>query len=204
MKKQWIIAIIIILVTVVILTACGEKTTPEQEALQTVTKKLRSTTFPITVTSKMTIGQEVYNGEYVANRANGTFTAVYSYEQAAKITIGEDGKIVMPESAIETKTGNLTIKNGNIVEENGAACNLPISLFQTQQMTLDEDYLTDVVIGDGMISAKVIDAGKALGFAAEATNVSVNVTCTDTAVKNMTIAYNAGNVRVELNYKFGK
>ena len=87
--------------------------------------------------------QTTYNGVTLTNKFNGVKGAnstvvSYSTEELATIEKGADGAYIVPSEMIVKKSGNATIRDGIIVEQNGDAVSIPVE--NIGQLSLEFDW----------------------------------------------------------------
>ena len=93
--------------------------------------------------------QTTYNGVTLTNKFNGVKGAnstvvSYSTEELATIEKGADGAYIVPSEMIVKKSGNATIRDGKIIEQNGDAVSIPVASLEKISIEFSKDYFTDI------------------------------------------------------------
>jgi len=207
MKKK---SVIILTVTVILaaltlaFAACGKK---EENQTQTdvytqLNAMLGEAGYPAVLTSKTTENGYVFNGTYTIAESEGTYTVEYSYEKLSTFGISDAGEITLPEDFKTTCTGSLKVRDGKIVEQNGAEANLSPEALTVSGIHLSEASLTDVADENGTFSATVTSLQTVTGITSAATSATLVITHTDTAVTRLKLTYVTASYQTEITYEF--
>ena len=204
MKKLRIIAVIMLLILAAsVFVACENKneTTDETDVYAIVNALLGKVSYPFTVTTKVTEGEDVFNGTYRVAADGDAVKVDYSYEKLATFGIA-DGVLVAPDGYKETVAGSVRIKDGKVTEQNGAEVNLSAEAFTVSGISLIKDALTEVKTGEGSFSAKATSLKSLTGIDLNAENVTVNISYTAEKVSTLKVSYSAGDCQTEILYSF--
>ena len=198
MKK--IIALLLALVCVVGLTACGQETGPDGNDLDEFTAavaaadpasaeletKVSSTTFGVSL-------EGVYN---IAYNEDGSATVSYTYEQLR--LIGDD--VAVGDGIKETVEGVATVAaDGTVtVTEGNGSVGAQITAVAGIKLNLNASKMT-YTVSAGMLSAtvKAADTAAVFGTAISA-DVNLVLTVANGAVSAITVTYNTADGQAEI------
>ncbi len=173
----------------------------ESNAIESINEFLKQVSYPITITSKVTKDGDDFNGTYAITMNNDTAVVVYSYEILSTFKL-VNGEYVVPESYKETVSGSVKIKNGKVIEQNGATVNLSSEVFNVQGISLSESVLKNVEVNNGTFSADVTSLQSLTGIDIVASNAKLNITYTDTKITKLVISYSTDSYQSEITYNF--
>lgn len=93
--------------------------------------------------------QTTYNGVTLTNKFNGVKGAnstvvSYSTEELATIEKGANGAYIVPSEMIVKRSGNATVKDGKIIEQNGDVVSIPVASLEKISIEFSKDYFTDI------------------------------------------------------------
>ena len=204
MKRMRIIAIVLLLLLALgALAACngGAQTPVETTAFAAINALIKNVSYPFTLSVTVTEGEDAFNGTYRIAAEGDAVKVDYSIEKLAVFDTS-GGKIVAPESYKTTVTGSLKIKDGAVIEQSGEAPTAPAEAFDVSGITLNENALTEVKIGDGKLTAKATSLRSLTGINADAENVRVEVTYTAEKISTLKISYSSAFHGTEMIYSF--
>lgn len=176
MKK--FVLILVILVLVLSLTACGE---PKNTVYQALNSMLDADHSVVSLTVETTMyGAKLTNKFVAMNGANNTMVTYTVEELATFNQMPDSDNWVIPEEMIIEKSGSATIKNGEIVEQDGDAVNIPVNALEGLQIEFKKNYFSNATDSDTTFSATVVDI---VGFTNnpnfDGKNMTVSVTFDD-------------------------
>lgn len=214
-KKPAIIIIILIAIIVALVVVCfrtcRKKNAPDdvEGANQTQTDiyvKLNSLLngigYPVILSTKTREGENVFNGNYTITEHGDVRAASYSYEKLSTFEIRDD-EVVIPEDFKTTYTGRIKIKNGKIIEQNGAALNLFVETLDVKGLSLTESALTNVKTERGIFSADITSLKTVAGIDLAANDAKISIAYTDAKITKIVLSYAASSYRTEMTYRFG-
>ena len=214
-KKPAIIIIILIAIIVALVAVCfrtcRKKNAPDdvEGANQTQTDiyvKLNSLLngigYPVILSTKTREGENVFNGSYTITEHGDIRAASYSYEKLSTFEIRDD-EVVIPEDFKTTCSGRIKIKNGKIIEQNGAALNLSVETLDVKGLSLTESALTNVKTERGIFSADITSLKTVAGIDLAANDAKISIAYTDAKITKIVLSYAASSYRTEMTYRFG-
>ncbi|MBO4539975.1 MAG: hypothetical protein J5781_06820 [Clostridia bacterium] len=159
--------------------------------------------YPVVLTSKTTENGYPFVGRYVVTESGDTYSVEYSYEKLGTFEITEDDRIVAPEGFRITYTGNMKVKNGVIIEKDGADANVSVQMLNAKNVSFSPSALKNVKTSGGTFSADITSLRDVTGWDLTTNGASVNIVYTDTQITKMTLAYSTQTYQTELTYAFG-
>jgi len=216
-KKPAIIIIVLIVIIVALVVVClrtcrkgDEMFSVESENVsQTPTdicahlnSLLNSIGYPVILTVKTTEGENVFNGNYTITEHGDVRAADYSYEKLSTFEINGDD-VVIPESFKTTCTGRIKVKDGKIIEQNGAAINVAVESLDVRGLSLLGSALANVKTARGIFSADITSLKTVTGIDIAATDAKINITYTDAKITTIVLSYSTTSYHTEMTYRFG-
>ncbi len=218
MRKKSVIfivtAVIVALMTLVF-NACGKTESTSSSNTDTTTspttqtdvytqlnQMLSTAGYPVTLTTKTTENNYVFRSDYSITEESGTCSVDYSYERLSTFVITDDGEIILPEDFKTTYTGNVKVRNGKIIEQDGAEVDIDVSAFDVKGITLSESALTNVQTSEGSFSAKIPSLKTVAGIDVNSSDAAIAIQYTDAKITKITITYSTASYQSEMVYKF--
>ena len=214
MKKKIIFLLVCIMIVSVmlILISCGlmnsgstETTTSKSETVDiysTINALLNNVDYPITLTTKTTENGYQFMGQYVIAKTGDIYSAEYSYEKASTFGFTDKDEIILPAGFKTTYTGNIKVKNGIIIEKNGAESNVSVQMLTAKGFALSESALSGVKTSNNTFSAEITSFNSVTGLDVDAESASINITYTDEKITKMTLSYSTSFYKSEITYTF--
>lgn len=214
MKKKsafMIVLLVVVLACALILNACGSESSGGENGGETQTQNelytrlntmLANVGYPVTLTSKTTENGVVFNGNYTITKTGDTYSVSYSYEKLSTFGVSATGEITVPEDYKTTCTGNMKIRNGKIVEQNGAEANVAVESLNVSGITLSETALTNVQNTSGSFSADVSSLKTTTGLDVNARDAKITIQYTDAGIVKITLTYSTAAYQAEISYRF--
>ena len=162
---------------------------------------LQNVSFPVTLTSKTIEDDIEFDGTYTIIENEGTYSISYSYEELSTFSVN-DGVIVAPESFKTTQTGSMKVKDGKVIERNGAEANISVTALDVQGITLSQSALTDVRTENGTFSATVSSLQTVTGMTTAVTSASISITYNDTKITRLVLTYATSSYSTTITYAF--
>lgn len=216
-KKSVIIIIVLIAIIAVLVVVCLRTcrkndvmpSVESEDASQTPTDicahlntLLNTVGYPVILTVKTTEDGNVFNGNYTITEHGDVRAADYSYEKLSTFEIGDDD-VVIPEDFKTTYTGRIKIKDGKIIEQNGAALNVAIEALNVRGLALPTSALTNVKAERGLFSADITSLKTVTGLDLAASDAKINITYTDAKITTIVLSYSTTSYHTEMTYRFG-
>ena len=213
-KKPAIIIVILIVIIVALVIVClrtcrkndvlanVKKNQSQTEVCEHLNSLLSNVGYPVILTTKTTEKGNVFNGNYTITEHGDVRAASYSYEKLSAFEIGDDD-VVIPDDFKTTLTGQIKIKNGKIIEQNGAALNVAIEALNVKSLSLSESLLTNVKSEAGAFSADIISLNSVMNIDFATTDAKIDVAYTDTKITKIVLSYATSSYRTEMTYRFG-
>jgi len=186
---------LISLVIIFSLTACGlfggtEGNTEEDEKAQ-IYSKINNisgcTEYSLRISTTLD-GSTLTSGYNVQKKSDGNTKINYRYQEKNKFEITE-GKIIVPNSYITTKSGSITInQNGTVVDSEGS--NTPdVDFTFNLSFEAKEEYFFNIFLTDTTFSAKVNNPDGLFGGSFTGNNLTLTATFDSTKVTLLELDY---------------
>ena len=207
--KKTIFVILIVTILALALTACNDQTSGEtynsinemlKDEFSMVKLQVETTDKGITLTNK-----------YTAMIASNGTMVTYSVQSLAEIVENQDGTFTMPANMIVTENGSASVNNGNIIDLNGKAENIPVDAITTPSLKFDKNYFAGTIHSDNdgvkTITGSVLDE-RVKDFTGnqnfDGKNMTFEVVYNET-VESITLNYTMnGGATVKVTYTFSK
>ncbi len=182
----------------VFLAACNGGT-----AYDKLNSLIAKTPSSVQLSVSVTLDGETLTGEYDTTATDGGYTVEYSYEKFN--TFEEtDGGYVVPDEIKSTFEGSIVVKDGKIVEQDGADADISFDQMTAAGLKFDAEYFKNEVSEDERFSADVTDPDAFLQGDVDCTAMKVEVRYNDEAIASLVISYTSSeNAQVVIEYTFG-
>lgn len=193
--------ICVIVLCLLCLSACVE-TDSEKVACDQLNRLISKESKSLSLTVKTTTAEDTLTGSYNINKVDDAYTVSYSYE---KLNGYEeiDGVIVPPTEYKSTIQGTMKVKDGIVIEQDGASVNIALESLSVSGLSFNKDYFANISNREGVFKADVIDTQGFIGYDAEISNMQVEVTYSLTNISRIKITYSTSTASVELLYVLG-
>lgn len=197
MNHKWIA---ICICSVAALAATGCRKPEENNVYATLNALAEKAGASVTLSVTTETDGETLSGTYTSEtRSDGVYVE-YSYERFNLIQT--EGGYVMPDSLKSTYSGNLTVRDGEIVAQEGDKADLSLGEI-TAAFSFAEEYFTDVTEEDGSFRATVTDPSSFLRKELTCSEMKVTVTYSAEALLTLTVTYRSeASSLVTLSYLF--
>lgn len=190
--------------------ACGGKRTdpaqdppPEETVFEMLNRLMETPRESASLTVRTTYGGVTLRGDYFCETEGEGTRVRYTYERMALITGTPDGGYHVPDEPISTYRGAGMVVGGAFTCTEGDPLDLSVPLLTASGISFDERYFADVSAERGKFSAAVTSPAAFLGRAILCTEMSAEVSYTDSAVGELRISYRSEGADVVLLYLFG-
>ena len=208
----FILLVIIVVLVVVCLRTCRKKDAlsnaessaepqSREELYAQLNSLLNNVGYPVILTVKTTEDGNVFNGSYTITEHGDVRAANYSYEKLSTFEINGDD-VVIPNDFKTTYTGRIKIKDGKIIEQNGAAINVAVEALNAGGLTLSASALENVKTDRGNFSADITSLKTVTGMDVAATGAKINISYTDVKITTIVLSYSASSYHTEMTYRF--
>ena len=219
MKKRSLFIIattVVVLLLALVFNACGitggtgsesseekkGKTSTETDIYTTLNAMLNNVGYPMTLTTKTMENGYAFNGSYAITGTEDSYSVNYSYEKLSTFEITDSGEIILPDGFKTTVTGNMKVKDGKIIERDGAEANINTEALSVRGMTLSENDLSNVKTENGVFSASITSLQAVTGLDASVTAATISITYNETKITKMTLNYSTSSSQTEFTYSF--
>lgn len=193
--------ICVIVLCLLCLSACVE-TDSGKVACDQLNRLISKESKSLSLTVKTTTAEDTLTGSYNINKVDDAYTVSYSYE---KLNGYEeiDGVIVPPTEYKSTIQGTMKVKDGIVIEQDGASVNIALESLSASGLSFNKDYFANISNREGVFKADVVDTQGFIGYDAEISNMQVEVTYSLTNISRIKITYSTSTASVELLYVLG-
>lgn len=219
MKKRSLFIIattVVVLLLALVFNACGitggtgsesseekkGKTSTETDIYTTLNAMLNNVGYPMTLTTKTMENGYAFNGSYAITGTEDSYSVNYSYEKLSTFEITDSGEIILPDGFKTTVTGNMKVKDGKIIERDGAEANINTEALSVREMTISENALSNVKTENGVFSASITSLQAVTGLDVSVTAATISITYNETKITQMTLNYLTSSSQTEFKYSF--
>ncbi len=199
--KKAILFGIAVLACVLTIAGCDteDSVTTDYDKLNELADKEYSS---ITLNVSTAVNGVTLAGEYVSTATDDGYQITYTYDQMA--VFGEDeGDIVIPDSYKQTLSGTAVISNGVVTSQSGDEVDLTIGQLTASGLSFDSKNFNEANTASGKFTAKVTEIDAFLGQSVSASDMTVAVSYSETALSSLTIEYRSKNgAAVTMTYIF--
>ncbi len=193
MKRKILILVSVVLALTFALCACADDNTYTR-----INKLLNEDYSKVELTVSTTFDDETLTSTVTSTQNGDETTVKYCIRQYA--TFGDS----VPENYVEETNGEIVVKNGKIVRNNGVLVGIDLEQ-ATAKYNFNADYFIAPQMNGNVFSASV---GNAKGFFGDTefagSGVKVSVTFSE-VLESMQVTYTSqSGAKVELNYVFTK
>ena len=206
--KKFIVVLILMLSFLLCLTACNDKSTDSSKSrtnpssvsdssssvYETLNELIYKSYDKILLNITTTTEDLVLNAGYEISGSE----IVYEVEQFNMITL--DGEL--PEDYKKTLRGVATVENGEIIEIDGQAVELPNYNELIGKFYFSEDNLINEEQQDGYYYAQVVSSEEFFSNYISVENLFVEVSYSNNRIQSIKLTYNTSSSTVESNYVF--
>jgi len=150
--KKILIFVMIISIASAVLCFSSCKTDERYQMLEEMTK-LQYKQIVMEVSSKAEVE---LSAKFTSDFDGEKTTLNYTYDRVAKAEL-VDGVYVIPDTYIETLTGNATVKDGKIISQNGDAIDVELEKLSKAGFSFNALYFENASLGGDTFSADVIN-----------------------------------------------
>ena len=163
---------------------------------------LKTADYPATVTTKTTKDGHTFTGVYAVTKNDGDYSVEYSYEKLSLFSFTDEGDVVAPEGFKTTCTGRIKVKDGKIVEKDGAETDISVEMLSAQGITLAETTLSDTKTENGIFTANVDSLKTVAGWDVATSAATIEITYTDVKITKIVLGYSTSSYYSEITYMF--
>jgi len=219
MKKRSLFIIattVVVLLLALVFNACGitggsgsesseekkGKTSTETDIYTTLNAMLNNVGYPMTLTTKTMENGYVFNGSYAITGTEDSYSVNYSYEKLSTFEITDSGEIILPDGFKTTVTGNMKVKDGKIIERDGAEADISVEVLSAQGITLAETTLSNTKTANGIFTANVDSLKTVAGWDVATSAATIEITYTDVKITKIVLGYSTSSYYSEITYMF--
>lgn len=197
MKKKAVGIFGLCILAAISLAACGGR-----DPYDTLNKLIAKTPSSVELHVTITMDGETLNSEYAVTEQENGYRVVYTYERLSTFDETEDG-FTIPDSVKTLFEGSIVVKDGKIVEQNGAEADLSFEQMTAAGVKFDETYFSNAMITEDSIKADVKDPAAFFLQELECTNMKMETRFTEEAITSLLVNYVSSNgAQVVIEYLF--